>query len=134
MRRRTGSMLLEVTLAVLLLSVAFVAVAQLLAVAARQRHETRWRAIATREVANVTERVMALPFSETTTELLTDVSMHDSTEALLPDATLEVVVIDATEPRPAKRIRISLAYRNTAGLMVDPIRLVVWKFATGEAE
>ena len=134
MQRRHGSMLLEVSLSVMLLSVALVAVAQLLAVAARQRHETRWRTVATREVANVTEHVMALPWEETTADPLNAVALHPATQALLPDATLTVEVNDVTDPRAAKRIRVSLAYRNTAGLPVEPIRLVAWKFSPGGDE
>ena len=133
MKRRNGSMLLEVSLAVMLLAVALVAVAQLLAVAARQRRETRWRTVATREVANITEQVMALPWNQTSTENFSTVALHDTTQTLL-DATLEVEVTDVTEPREAKRIRISLAYRNTADLPVEPITLVAWKFAPGGAD
>lgn len=133
-RRRKGSMLLEVSLAIALLTVGLVAVAQLLAVAARQRHETRWRAVATREVANVTEQVMALPWEQTTAAQFNAVSLHPTTKALLPDATLEIEVTDVTDPRRAKRLQISLAYRNTAGLPVEPISLVAWKFAPGGVE
>ena len=130
-RSRNGSMLLEVSLAIMLLSVALVAVAQLLAVAARQRHETRWRTVATREVANVTEQVMTLAWRDLTAEPLPAVAMHPATAAMLPDARLTIEVDDVAVPRPAKRIRVSLAYRNTAGLPVEPISLVAWKFSPG---
>lgn len=133
-RYRKGSMLLEVSLAVALLTVGLVAVAQLLAVAARQRHETRWRAVATREVANVIEQVMALPWDQTTAAQSSEVALHPAAKALLPDAALEVEVTDVTDPRPAKRIQISLTYRSTADLPVAPIKLVAWKFAPGGAK
>jgi Tfp pilus assembly protein PilV len=134
MRRRNGSMLLDVSLAVMLLTVALVAVAQMLAVSARQRHETRWRAIATREVANITEQVMALPWAETTTDQLGAVAMDATTREMLPEAMLEIESTDVSAPRQAKRIRVSLTYRNTAGLSVEPITLVAWKFISGGAE
>lgn len=134
MRRRHGSMLLEVSLAVLLLTVALMGVAQLLAVATRQRQETRWRTVATREVANVTEHVMALPWAETTSAQLAATALDPSTKALLPDVTLDVEVTDVADPRKAKRIKVSLVYRNTSGLAVEPITLVAWKFSPGGAE
>ncbi|HJN10299.1 MAG: hypothetical protein QGG09_15160 [Pirellulaceae bacterium] len=133
-RRRNGSMLLEVSLAVMLLSVALMAVAQLLAVAARQRHEARWRTVAIHEVANVTEQMMALPWDETTTERISGTALDPSTEALLPSARLQIEVTDVMDPRQAKRVRVSLAYRNTAGLPVEPITLVAWKFSPGGTE
>ncbi len=134
MIRRNGSMLLEVSLAIMVLLVALVAVAQLLAVAARQSHEMRWRTVATQEVANVMEQLMALPWDETTTERFSATALHPTTQTLLPDARLQVEVTDVMDPRAAKRIRVSLAYRNTAGLLVEPITLVAWKFSPGDPE
>lgn len=134
MRRRHGSMLLEVSLAAVLLTVAMVAVAQLLVVAARQRDHTRLRAVATREVANVAEQVMALPWDETTAEQFSGAVLHPTSQALLPDARLEVEVTDVMDPRRAKRVRVSLIYRNTAGVLVEPVALTAWKFAPGGVE
>lgn len=133
MRKRNGSLLLEVCLAVTLLAVALVSVAQLLALAARQSRETRWRSVATQEVANVTERVMALPWSKTTTDQLDAVSVPN-TALELPDPTLAIEAIDVTEPRVGKQIRISLSYRNTAGLPVEPVTMVAWKFLPGGSQ
>jgi hypothetical protein len=127
-------MLLEVSLAIMLMAVTLTAVAQLLAVAARQQQETRWRTVATQEVANVTEQVMALPWGETTTERLNGLALDPATAELLPEARLQVEVTDVKDPREAKRIRISLAYRNTAKLQVEPIVLVTWKFSPGGLE
>ena len=134
MIRRNGSMLLEVSLAIMVLLVALVAVAQLLAVAARQSHEMRWRTVATQEVANVMEQLMALPWDETATERFSATALHPATQTLLPDARLRVEVTDVRDPRAAKRIRVALAYRNTAGLPVEPITLVAWKFSPGDTE
>ena len=134
MRRRNGSMLLEVSLAIMLMSVTLVAVAQLLAVAARQHHETRRRVVATHEVANLAEQMMAMSWDETTNERLNGLVLHPTTAAVLPDAELQVEVTDVIEPREAKRIRISLAYRNTAEMKVEPISLVAWKFSPGGTE
>jgi len=133
-RRRNGSMLLEVSLAVMLMAVTLVAVAQLLAVAARQHQETRWRIVATHEVANVMEQVMALSWDETTTERLNGLALEPTTVTLLPDAKLQVEVTEVKDPRQAKRIRISLTYRNNAELLVEPIALVTWKFSPGGIE
>jgi len=133
-RRRNGSMLLEVSLAVMLMSVTLVSVAQLLAVAARQHSEARRRTVATQAIANVTEQIMGLSWDDTTTERLHDVTLHTTTASSLPDAKLQVEVTDVVDPRPAKRIRISLTYQNTAGLQVEPLSLVAWKFSPGGTE
>jgi len=133
-RPRNGSMLLEVSLAVMLISVTLVAVAQLLAVAARQHDEARRRTVATRAIANVTEQMMGLSWDETTTERLNELTLHPTTVSLLPDAKLVAEVTDVVDPRQAKRVRFSLTYRNTAGMQVEPISLVAWKFSPGGAE
>lgn len=130
-RTRSGSMLLEVSLAITVLAVALVSVAQLLAVAARQRHETRWRTVATREVANVTEQVMALNWADCTAERLGEMTLHPDTQAALREASLSITVDELSEPRTARRCVISLTYHNMAGRPVEPIRLVAWKFSPG---
>jgi len=134
MRIRAGSMLLEVSLAIALVTVALVAVANLLAVASRQNHESRLRAVATREVANVAELVMATPWEKTTADQFTDAKLDAASRGLLREATLDVEVTDVSNPHPAKRIRVSLAYRDMAGQLVTPISLVTWKFQPGDAE
>ena len=106
----------------------------LLAVAAKQRHEMRWRAVATREVANVVERAMALPWEETTDGQLAKLELPVSRRDALPDATLTFELTNVDAPRPAKRLRAAIQYRNTAGTMVDPIALVAWKFEPGGSE
>ena len=77
---------------------------------------------------------MALPWEETAGEPVNAQALHPATEAVLQDAALDVQVTDVAEPRQAKRIRVSLAYRNTSGLLVEPISLVAWKFSPGGAE
>ncbi len=131
MRRRTGSLLLEASLSVMVLTVALVGVAQLLAVAARQNREARWRAVATRELANVMERAMALSWEEMSDQRLAELQLSAEVDDALPAARLVKQLSSVEQPRPAKRLRLTIQYRNAAGRSIDPIALVAWKFQPG---
>ena len=134
MQRRRGSLFLEVTMAVTLLAFAFIAVAQLLAVAAKQRRETDWRVMATREAANVLEQIMARPWEEITTEKLAEIELSAEAAARLPEAQLSVAV-DESDGTPAeKKVRVEIDWKDLGGLRVEPIRLVAWKHRAAGAE
>ena len=131
---RRGAMLVETAIGIALAVVAMMAVAQLVAVVAKQRHETAQFQLAIQEVSNVMERMTVLPWDELTTEAAEQfVASRDSAVAL-DDPELTITVSDVDDSLPAKRIEVTLAWRDQAHRRVEPVRLVAWKHRSAASE
>ena len=125
--RRRGSLLLEAAVAVVLLSIVFLAVAHLMAVAGRQRREIQWHSLATLEAANTLERIMIRPWDELTTDGLASLAMSQAAARRLPEPRLRVDVQPSEGPPPVKRIRVQVDWVNLADQRGEPVKLIAWK-------
>jgi len=126
-------MLLETTVAMVILLVAMIAVAQTVATVAMQRRIAEQRALATQEAANLMERIYSLPWGEATEEKISELQLSETCRQRLPDARLGVVVESTDDPVPGREIRIEIDWRDRAGKRGAPIRLTAWKYAKEEA-
>jgi len=144
-KRRRGSLLLEATIAAVLIAAVLIGVAQLLAVTAVQQRDFDRQQLATQTVANVMEDVAARPWDELASDEGGDFTAMELPAAVterLPDARLEMAATDvgadeAEAALPARRIVIQLDWINSAGMRVEPVTLTAWRFApldAGEAE
>jgi hypothetical protein len=112
----------------LILSLAMLALMQLLASAASQRRQTMARTAALQELANQAERIAALNWNETAPEKLTGWTPSAELTAAIPAAICRIQVTDeAAEGLAARRIRLEIAWFDAAGGEVQPVRLTVWK-------
>ena len=127
MRRRRGLTVLEVTLALLVLTVAITGLAQLLATAAAHRRTSDQRRLALQEVANQAERIALWPYDELTAEKLEGLAPSDDLLAATPAAVLTATVTDEAGPPASKRVRLEVHWTNSAGAHVEPVGLTVWK-------
>jgi Tfp pilus assembly protein PilV len=126
--RRRGSLLVEVTMAAVLLMIAMTLTVKVLGLVALERRASERRQRALFEVANVMERISAHPFDEVTPELARRLTLSPPARQSLPDSELAVDVAE-TEPgqgRSAKRIAIRLRWRGPGGEWVAPVRLTSW--------
>jgi hypothetical protein len=125
---RRGIMLLELAAAATLLGALLVTSLQLAAALALQRRATEERQIATLEIGNVLERVAARSWAEL--KRGTAVAEHLSPTALgrLRAAELIVEITASTARPPAKRIVVSLRWRDVHGEMVAPLRVATWRY------
>src|SRR5262249_14331510 len=80
------------------------------------------------EVANQMERIGSRPWDSLTNEGLRDVRLSDHAKRQLPGAVLEASVGTEAATPEAKRISIELAWRNRAGQMTLPTRLVAFVY------
>lgn len=126
MNSKRGSILLEATMAVVLLTIAFVAVAHLLALAARQKREVQWRTLARLEATNAVERLMARPWDELTPQI-TDVSLSEFATERLPQARLGIQIHPVQGEIPTKKIQVRVDWVNLVGQRGQPVELVAWK-------
>ena len=124
---RRGSMFLEVCMAIVVVAAALVVIAQLLVVAARQQRALDQRLLATREAANLMERVMARPWSELTDTRLTDLALSPGAASRLPGSRLSIQIIPHDEQPGFKEIRVQVDWLNRADQRGLPVQLVAWK-------
>jgi Tfp pilus assembly protein PilV len=126
--RRSGSLLVEVAMAAVLLMIAMTLTVKVIGLVALERRASERRQRALLEVANVMERITAYPFDQVTPELAGRLTLSPAARQSLPDSELAVNVA-ASEPGPsrsAKRIAISLRWRGHDGEWVAPVRLTSW--------
>ena len=122
--RRRGFTLVELTLTVVLLTVAMTTVVQVLGWVATERRAIERRQWAIQEVANLMERLTAEPYDAVTADSARTLALSGSTAAKLPEPELTIEVAEARGE--AKRLAIRLTWRNRAGLRETPVRLTAW--------
>jgi prepilin-type N-terminal cleavage/methylation domain-containing protein len=126
--RRRGMTLIEMTVALVILGVAMVALLQLVAASARQRRTAEQRRIALQEVANQAERLALASWDEIAPGELTTWQPSAELTAVTPQALCRAEVSEDEGPPPARRIRLEVTWQNSAGLEVEPVELTIWKF------
>lgn len=130
MNKRTGFILHEVLMAILIAVAALGGVAQLLALVAQQQRLAQQRTAAVREVGNLMEDFAARPWAEITVEKLAQVRLSEACQCCLPDARLQVEL--QAEDADTQRISIQIDWPTAAGARAEPVRLVGWRFRDEE--
>lgn len=125
--RRHGSTLIEVSIAAGLVAVAMIAVAQLLAVAARQDRSIEHRQLAAQEAANSLELVLARPWNELNSEWLQSLSLSPQSERLLPDGKLVCELETLAEEPAVKKVVTTVTWKATAHER-NQLKLCAWRF------
>jgi prepilin-type N-terminal cleavage/methylation domain-containing protein len=129
---RRGMTVLEMSIALLILTVALGGVLQLVSTAAKQRRTGEERRLALQELANQAERVAILPWDELTEAKLATLKPSAECEAANPTATIAATLAEDDGPPAAKRIRIEVAWTNAVGQQVDPLGVTLWRYAPAE--
>jgi hypothetical protein len=127
-------MFIETAIGIALAVIVMMAVAQLVAVIAKQRREVAQTRLATQEVSNVMERVIVLPWDELTTEAIAGRNISDLSAVALDDPQISISVAELDATLPTKQIEIALSWRDHAHRRVEPVRLVAWKHQTKAVE
>jgi hypothetical protein len=123
-------MLLELAVAGTLLGALLVVSLQLATALAAQRHAADQRQLTTLEIGNVLERVAARPWAELKPEAAAAERLSPTAIQRLPAAELKVEIADSTAKPPAKRIVVSLRWKDGHGQMLPPIRVATWRWKT----
>ena len=126
--RRLGSMFVETAIGISLSIVVMIAVAQLVAVIAYQRHQMAQRRLATRELANAMEHAMVISWSELKFEEPPTLKLSAAAEQRLVEPRLSVAIVNDQEGETSvKRLTVQIDWLNRAGQRVAPLRLVAWR-------
>jgi len=126
---RPGFTVLELTITLGVLAVMLLVVGQSVALVAQQRRITQRRELAARTAENVMERVFAKPWNELNTEQLAEVKLPEDVKRDLPGAALKLDVTELEGPPRSRRIQVEVAWKDAAGLVAKPARLVAWRVA-----
>lgn len=127
---RRGLTLVEITIAVFLLAVSMILTVRVLGWVASERRAGERRQCATREAANVMERLAALPWERVTADTAKSLTFSDTARQSLPSGELDVTV-DEPAGSDAKRMSVRVRWRNRGGEWDAPVRLTAWKFRAG---
>ncbi len=128
---RRGMTLLELAVACTLLGTLLVVCLQLLSATAAQRLAADQRQLALIEVGNVLERVAAGRWADLTAKNLAAEKPSAWLGNRLPGAELKIeAVASSTEP-DAKRITVSLRWRDRTGRFLPPVAVTTWRWEEG---
>jgi Tfp pilus assembly protein PilV len=131
MVRRRGLSLLELTVALFVMTAAMTAIVQLLAMAARQRRMIEARRVALAEVTNQAEQIVLRDWKEFEPGQARQWDLSANAKTSLPQATATIEVRESQEPLSAKQIRLMIRSSDSTGQSVELADLTVWKYAPG---
>lgn len=127
-RDRRGGILLEAAMALSIVATGLVFAATTSSMANRMLRDTERRAAAEREVANVAEHLLGVPYQRLP-EFQGEQPVSPDGSRLDPAARLTVQLDEVPEPTPARRIRIAIVGPAGADSQAEWASLTVWRFA-----
>ena len=125
--RRHGSTLIEVSIAAGLVAVAMIAVAQLIAVAARQDRSIEQRQLAAQEAANSLELVLARPWNDLNSEWLQSLTLTPESQRMLPNGRLVCEFETLAEEPNVKKVVATVTWNATVHERKQ-LKLFAWRF------
>lgn len=125
---RRGFSLMEIIAAAGLLSVIMLVTVPSLRWVAAGRRDAAQRQLASQELANVMERVLARESSALTPEAVATEELSAEAKARLPGGELKVTVTATDDSPPAKRVTAELRWNDATGQSMAPMRLTAWKY------
>jgi hypothetical protein len=125
---RRGSLLPELAMATVMLTIAMSLTVKVLSYAGQARRAADQRQRAIVKAANAMERITAEPFEEVTPERARRLANSAASADSLPGAELAVEVGEESPGpgRSAKRIAVRLRWKGRSGEWEAPVRLVTW--------
>ena len=130
---RRAFTLMELSVALAIVAVALVAIAQLLVTAVHQHRLIARRAAATQEASNVLDRIVARKWGELSAGEVDGVALSPGFLRTTPAARLTAEVAEVPGPPTAKRVRVSVAWTNLVGESEIPVTLFAWKYSEAAA-
>jgi len=128
LRTRRGGILLEAAMALSIVATGLVFAATTSNLANRMQRDTERRAAAEREVANVAERLLGIPYQRLP-EFQGEQPVSPDGSRLDPAARLTIQLEEVAEPTPARRIRIAIVGPSGADRQAEWASLIIWRFA-----
>lgn len=128
MPMRRGFTMLEMVAAAAMLLALLAVSLKFFHATADYRRTVRQREMATQEVANLMERLAAIPWKELTAGKAQRVELSELARRTLPGAKLTIEVIQPADEPAAKRIAVALAWEDASRRLGQPVRLTAWRY------
>ncbi len=127
-RRRRGVTIAESSMALLVVGLCASLIGELAWTAASQRRAVERRMVASQEIANLGDELRQWPWEDLTAERTARLQLSPLASATLPEAALSVSIVEETEPRPAKRLDVRVAWGGD-GDTSQSLEYSTWRFA-----
>lgn len=128
---RRGITIVELVAALVLLGVAYSLTVSMLASVALQRRSAEQQQVALQHAANLLERTAARSWADLPTGRLSTPDPPANLTAVLPELDQRVEVTETKQDENAKRVTVTLSWRNRAGQIVAPVQLTTWIYPGG---
>ena len=122
--------MIELAAAGVLLAMILGICAQFFRATAAQRRGLEARRLALQEVANLMERLCALPWAEVDAEAVRPIELSEEARQAIPDGEVGIDVVQPDDDPSAKRITVVLSWRPQPGQPPRCVRLAAWKYQT----
>jgi type II secretory pathway pseudopilin PulG len=129
---RRGFTIVELISTLILLGVVFTVSISVLAAVARERRSTEQRQYALQHAANLLEHATARGWSALPSGPQELASASADLQTLLPELDQRLEVTEADDH--AKRLTVSVRWKNRHGQFVSPIQLTAWVYPIGEPQ
>jgi Tfp pilus assembly protein PilV len=131
---RRGYGVIEVTMALLVLSVAMILMVKLLTWSGLERREAKRRSLAIQEVSNVMERLSLERYEAVTPDRAKAIAKSRNAEDSLPGASWDVAVVEELgTPAQSKRVSVHLRWTHASGETDSPVGLTSWIYRGGDS-
>jgi hypothetical protein len=117
--------------ALVLLGVAFSLSVSMLASVALERRSAEQQQVALQHAANLLERTAARSWADLPAGRLALADPPANLTSVLPELEQRVEVTETKQDHEAKRVTVTLSWRNRAGQIVSPVQLTTWIYPGG---
>jgi hypothetical protein len=124
---RKGSMLVEVSAAMMMLAVLTTVCLEFFSAVSEQRRQLFTQLTATQEAANLLERTEAWGWEELSSEAAAKLQLSDQARKTLPEGRFEMLVEGPSGDPPAKRVLVSVCWRPLPGGPERKVKLATWR-------
>lgn len=123
-KRRRGASILELIVGTVILGVFISSAGPMLRWVQVSRRTNDQHLAVLQELSNQMEALAALPVSELTAQRLENLTLSDSAQKQIPDASLSATL---SEPADGlRKLTLSIAWQDEAGVDVQPKTLTAW--------
>jgi hypothetical protein len=129
-RKRRGSLMIDATIALMLLAIAMTLTVRIVGWTALDRRDADRRQRATSEVVNALEQIATIPYESLTRDTIKQFSLSPQAKSLLPGAELglDVVENDPVGGEGSKRVTARIRWRDRSGEWQSPVTLTTWTY------
>jgi len=126
--KRRGTSIVEMIVASVLLAAVMAASVQMLVVSSAGRRALQRRQVALQEASNLMEHLAARPWDDLTPQGVAAVQPSQWARQALSQPSVKIEIATSPDDPAAKRIAVTLDWRQAAGRQRPRVQLVSWRY------